>query len=1235
MFPHYRNMPHQSINPFIKISDNINNEVKLLKQHNQRYTNSSGMILRDLRSVPNRHLINPVCLSKISNIIPFMGSIADRQALLEFLTNSNWDHQNAISIGSLMHKLGCFSTVGEQRIIRTELCVNHILLRLSRIIPAVTDFKAQNIGNALYGLKNLADSEAVQAVLSALAKKIPAVTNFDAQNIGNALYGLKNLEDSKAVQAVLSALATKIPAVTGLDSQAISNALYGLQNLADSNAVQAVLSALATKIPAVTGFKAQEIGNAFYGLKNLTDSNAVQAVLSALAAKIRTVTNLDSQAIGNALYGLQNIEDSKAVQVVLSALATKIPAVTGFKAQEIGNALYGLKNLTDSNAVQAVLSALATKIPAVTDFNAQAIGNAFYGLKNLEDSEAVQAVLSALATKIPAVTGFNGQEIGNALYGLKNLTDSNAVQAVLSALATKIPAVTDFNAQAIGNALHGMQNIRDKTVLVNILESFKIALKINANELTAKKVIYHHFRCLMLQKDLLGIKLAFITEIIQKTEPDPWLALARSLKISDYLALINWDKKDQTSETTRLINLVENSNDQKLIQLRTAACPEKIDEEVGFTPEAYQALLSRDVMSQEEQLQNLTQTQASEIDLSQKRKAIHAVYQKITLVQSISSLTLNCIDIVDVKSYPLKQSGVPANTRVDLIILLPTVGTAPDVSTIEFVQALDASLSQAKKWDKTNSVKVILGINGPNKERAQKAIGKTDSVLSKIKTNNNIIIERHGFEWTVKGSDHSRKIIPFGTIRNHCFNKALPSIQEGARFISMDGDTTLTAQSIDRVFNLEENQFTTIGYQLPIAHKNEAKNLATTEAFDLHWKLQSKACDKEISLGYPAEPCLIVGSGGLKALKELHGENKRIYGSTDCEGRFLVRHLISKGNQFLQIDSSKVELHNFARFQVSPKLINDRKTFIAWLSSMAGQSQNMSNLDFFTRQLGFALSISDKAVRDVAKRLYVPKLLKEGYTLKDIQIMLAALKKPENKVTAEEKASFACIKPFLVAKKHIEKSYGAEIVDVVSKNCIEWADVIVSFAIQKLVKLKNPTLMSLIKASPALVSPQAVAGATELTLSGNRTSKASRESYPILNRKRSYPEGTLTSSSKRSKLDVVRQPSAMDIQPKGYQNYPNSIENNQSREVSANPLLTMKAMVDRGISKLPSAMKDLLTLLEPSDFGEQGSLTQKGIDQLFRRYVIDYAKSANIEAVRITPELVADTIRDLIVARYS
>ena len=177
--------------------------------------------------------------------------------------------------------------------------------------------------------------------------------------------------------------------------------------------------------------------------------------------------------------------------------------------------------------------------------------------------------------------------------------------------------------------------------------------------------------------------------------------------------------------------------------------------------------------------------------------------------------------------------------------------------------------------------------------------------------------------------------------------------------------------------------------------------------------------------------------------------------------------------------------------------------------------------------------------------------------------------------------------------------------------------------------------MSLIKASPALVSPQAVAGATELTLSGNRTSKASRESYPILNRKRSYPEGTLTSSSKRSKLDVVRQPSAMDIQPKGYQNYPNSIENNQSREVSANPLLTMKAMVDRGISKLPSAMKDLLTLLEPSDFGEQGSLTQKGIDQLFRRYVIDYAKSANIEAVRITPELVADTIRDLIVARYS
>ena len=137
---------------------------------------------------------------------------------------------------------------------------------------------------------------------------------------------------------------------------------------------------------------------------------------------------------------------------------------------------------------------------------------------------------------------------------------------------------------------------------------------------------------------------------------------------------------------------------------------------------------------------------------------------------------------------------------------------------------------------------------------------------------------------------------------------------------------------------------------------------------------------KKTSLAYPAEPCLAVGSAGLQRLKELRRNDQRIFGSTDCEGRFLIRNLLGGDVNFVPVDNNvTVDFHNFKRFEVKEHNMQDRDSFIKQLSAYAGQTQNMSNLDFFTRQLAFGLAVPDIAVRKITKLLYVPNLLKSNY----------------------------------------------------------------------------------------------------------------------------------------------------------------------------------------------------------------------------------------------------------------
>ncbi|HEU4622508.1 MAG TPA: hypothetical protein VFS42_09800, partial [Burkholderiaceae bacterium] len=65
---------------------------------------------------------------------------------------------------------------------------------------------AQEIGNALYGLQNMRDSEPVQAVLKAMVPQLSrSDLRLEAQHIGNALYGLRNMQAGTQIRRLLTA----------------------------------------------------------------------------------------------------------------------------------------------------------------------------------------------------------------------------------------------------------------------------------------------------------------------------------------------------------------------------------------------------------------------------------------------------------------------------------------------------------------------------------------------------------------------------------------------------------------------------------------------------------------------------------------------------------------------------------------------------------------------------------------------------------------------------------------------------------------------------------------------------------------------------------------------------------------------------------------------------------------------------------------------------------------------
>ena len=84
------------------------------------------------------------------------------------------------------------------------------------------------VGNALYGLQALRDSDQVRELLAALTPKVAQCTEskLNAQGIAQGLYGLRNLPDSPEMRGLLTAVTPLVQECTEpLTGVAVGNAL--------------------------------------------------------------------------------------------------------------------------------------------------------------------------------------------------------------------------------------------------------------------------------------------------------------------------------------------------------------------------------------------------------------------------------------------------------------------------------------------------------------------------------------------------------------------------------------------------------------------------------------------------------------------------------------------------------------------------------------------------------------------------------------------------------------------------------------------------------------------------------------------------------------------------------------------------------------------------------------------------------------------------------------------------
>jgi hypothetical protein len=326
-----------------------------------------------------------------------------------------------------------------------------------------SELGAQGIGNALYGLQGVKDSNGSRALIEVIVQKVKECKEeFKSQHLGNSLYGMQSQKDSPEVRELLRALESKIRMCTDpLSSQTVGNSMYGLHSLGDSGEVRRIVKAIAEKVEQLA--KLDKTKEAVNKLPRFTDAQAGGGLHATLQGKVpQGIHRLDGQAIGNAVYGIQSIGDAAEVQQLLEALVFHLDRVRNpLTAQEVRNALYGLKSQFGSTlGVRRFCSSMAVQMKrCVDEFRPQDIANALVGLRWLGDSKEVQSVLSELVVKACECSEpFDAHAIGDSLYGLQSPGKSSEMRHMLAVLRSKVDQCwKDLNPQEIGHAADGLQ----------------------------------------------------------------------------------------------------------------------------------------------------------------------------------------------------------------------------------------------------------------------------------------------------------------------------------------------------------------------------------------------------------------------------------------------------------------------------------------------------------------------------------------------------------------------------------------------------------------------------------------------------------------------------------------------------------------------------------------------------------------------------------------------------------
>lgn len=277
------------------------------------------------------------------------GMTADSKAIrkiLEILSvdlRDSTDYLDSQNIGNALY--------GLQNMTCKSVEVRNLLGVLADAIdktPRHMYITAQAAGNALYGLQYMSsDFQEVRNVLTALNRKInempTAATSsidlqdytFSGQNIGNALWGLRNMtSEYTEVRTVLLSIAHKIQQSNAdMNGQNIGNALYSLHAM-DGNTVEvkALLIALTHKIVSsnasltLTGL---DVGMALYGLKHMDHNEPeIRVILGTIIYNIRNADiEFPIRELSMAIIGI--LKTSPWIRDdFLRVLAKKTPGMT-------------------------------------------------------------------------------------------------------------------------------------------------------------------------------------------------------------------------------------------------------------------------------------------------------------------------------------------------------------------------------------------------------------------------------------------------------------------------------------------------------------------------------------------------------------------------------------------------------------------------------------------------------------------------------------------------------------------------------------------------------------------------------------------------------------------------------------------------------------------------------------------------------------------------------------------